>query len=87
MNINFPYDAYECQLAYMEKVVEALQKEENALLESPTGTGKTLCLLCATLGWRESLKEEYKNKAVEVKAEKKESYLVQGLRVRFLLYP
>nr|XP_047125665.1 regulator of telomere elongation helicase 1 isoform X2 [Hydra vulgaris]XP_047125666.1 regulator of telomere elongation helicase 1 isoform X2 [Hydra vulgaris] len=54
VNIDFPFEPYECQIKYMEKVITCLQKGLNGLLESPTGTGKTLCLLCATLGWRET---------------------------------
>ncbi|RZC50378.1 hypothetical protein C5167_018802 [Papaver somniferum] len=55
INVDFPFEAYDCQIVYMEKVIESLQTKSNALLESPTGTGKTLCLLCATLAWRKSL--------------------------------
>ncbi|GFP88878.1 regulator of telomere elongation helicase 1 [Phtheirospermum japonicum] len=57
IDVDFPYEAYDCQLVYMEKVIQSLQNKCNALLESPTGTGKTLCLLCATLAWRKSLGE------------------------------
>lgn len=55
IHVAFPFPAYDCQLVYMERVIQSLQQGRNALLESPTGTGKTLCLLCATLAWRESL--------------------------------
>jgi regulator of telomere elongation helicase 1 len=51
LEIYFPFKPYQCQVEYMTKVLRALKNNENALLESPTGTGKTLCLLCASLAW------------------------------------
>ncbi|MED6111329.1 Regulator of telomere elongation helicase 1, partial [Stylosanthes scabra] len=54
IDVDFPFEAYDSQIVYMEKVIQSLQEKCNALLESPTGTGKTLCLLCATLAWRKS---------------------------------
>jgi Rad3-related DNA helicase len=39
-SVEFPFKPYDCQLIYMEKVVQSLQEGEFALLESPTGTGK-----------------------------------------------
>lgn len=49
--VYFPFEPYDCQKDYLGKVIEALQTKENALLESPTGTGKTLSLLCSALAW------------------------------------
>jgi regulator of telomere elongation helicase 1 len=51
--IHFPFKPYPCQITYMASVLQALQQSENALLESPTGTGKTLCLLCACLAYQQ----------------------------------
>eukprot|EP00127_Corallochytrium_limacisporum_P001321 Clim_evm11s51 gene=Clim_evmTU11s51 len=56
LEVAFPFQPYRCQSIYMEKVITALQNGQNALLESPTGTGKTLSLLCATLEWRRQRK-------------------------------
>uniref|UniRef100_A0A8D0HMF7 Regulator of telomere elongation helicase 1 n=1 Tax=Sphenodon punctatus TaxID=8508 RepID=A0A8D0HMF7_SPHPU len=57
INVDFPFQPYKCQEEYMTKVLECLQKKVNGILESPTGTGKTLCLLCSTLAWREHFKD------------------------------
>ncbi|XP_063003371.1 regulator of telomere elongation helicase 1 [Elgaria multicarinata webbii] len=57
ITVDFPFQPYKCQEEYMSKVLECLQKQVNGILESPTGTGKTLCLLCSTLAWREHFKD------------------------------
>ena len=49
--IYFPYKTYACQIEYMTEVVKALNSKNHGALESPTGTGKTLCLLTACLAW------------------------------------
>lgn len=77
--MEFPYDAYPCQLEYMTKVIVALQNKQNALLESPTGTGKTLCLLCATLSWRESLKKGAMDRVRQLSEETKEDQEYVGI--------
>lgn len=42
----------------MSKLLMGVQKGENCLLESPTGTGKTLALLCAALAWQRQQREQ-----------------------------
>ncbi|XP_018090505.1 regulator of telomere elongation helicase 1 isoform X3 [Xenopus laevis] len=57
LTVDFPFHPYKCQEDYMAKVIQCLQQGVNGVLESPTGTGKTLCLLCATLAWRQHFKD------------------------------
>lgn len=54
--VAFPYAPYACQQDFMQEALKALRDGENALLESPTGTGKTACLLCSALSWQTALK-------------------------------
>jgi len=52
LNINFPYEPYGIQKAMLSKIAVTLTNKEHSLIESPTGTGKTLVLLCASLAWQ-----------------------------------
>ena len=52
IEVYFPYEPYPPQEKYMEKIILTLKNKGNiSALESPTGTGKTLCLLCSVLAW------------------------------------
>ncbi|GAB1296612.1 Fanconi anemia group J protein homolog [Apodemus speciosus] len=55
VKIHFPCKAYPAQLAMMNSIVRGLNGSQHCLLESPTGSGKSLALLCSVLAWQQSL--------------------------------
>ncbi|KAJ8044234.1 Fanconi anemia group J protein-like [Holothuria leucospilota] len=50
--IKFPCKAYPTQISMMSKIITGIDRKQNCLLESPTGSGKSLALLCSSLGWQ-----------------------------------
>ncbi|KAK9130936.1 hypothetical protein Sjap_011423 [Stephania japonica] len=47
----FPFEPYQIQIDFMRALYAALNSGGVAMLESPTGTGKTLSLICSALQW------------------------------------
>ena len=74
IEIFFPFSPHEIQIIYIKKILHNLNqkfllKEKYkgiAALESPIGTGKILCLLCATLAWVNDMRKtnSYKGKII-----------------------
>ncbi|OQV16894.1 Fanconi anemia group J protein-like protein [Hypsibius exemplaris] len=52
VKVDFPHQAYPSQVGVMDKVLRCLTTNQNGLLESPTGSGKSLALLCSSLAWQ-----------------------------------
>jgi chromosome transmission fidelity protein 1 len=50
-DFHHPYEPYEIQLQFMNAVYECLEDGKVGIFESPTGTGKSLSLICGSLTW------------------------------------
>ena len=48
-DFSFPYDPYPIQIEFMNNLYDGLFTCKGGLFESPTGTGKTLSVICASL--------------------------------------
>jgi regulator of telomere elongation helicase 1 len=53
VEIRFPFSPYPSQKAFTENVLDCVVNGKHGILESPTGTGKTMALLAAAVAWTE----------------------------------
>ena len=59
--MSFPYEhVYPEQLEYMTEIKHLLDAEGHGILEMPTGTGKTVCLLSICLSYIMAKKPNFK---------------------------
>lgn len=58
VDFHHPFSPYHVQLQFMKTVYDVLQAGNGqiGILESPTGTGKSLSLICASLTWLRTFK-------------------------------
>lgn len=65
----FPFPAYEIQKQFMRELYNCLENGKLGLFESPTGTGKSLSLICGTLKWLVDHEKHKKEKLTSTIAE------------------
>jgi chromosome transmission fidelity protein 1 len=67
-DFHHPYEPYEIQNELMTAIYECIANGKIGIFESPTGTGKSLSLICSSLKWlRDAQEEALQNQtAVEV---------------------
>ena len=50
-DFGFPFPPYSIQTDFMRQLFQVLDNGQLGIFESPTGTGKSLSIICATLTW------------------------------------
>ncbi|KAK3709944.1 ATP-dependent DNA helicase chl1 [Vermiconidia calcicola] len=59
-NFSHPFQPYDIQQTFMEAVYDCIEQGKVGIFESPTGTGKSLSLICGSLTWlRERKRKEF----------------------------
>ncbi|XP_051953705.1 ATP-dependent DNA helicase DDX11 [Xyrauchen texanus] len=62
----FPFQPYTIQESFMETLYSALDQGKVGIFESPTGTGKSLSLICGALTWLRDYEEKKKQEAARL---------------------
>lgn len=63
-----PFEPYDIQLQFMNALYDALENNKIGIFESPTGTGKTLSMICGSMTWLRDHKRKVFEQAVDDKS-------------------
>ncbi|CAG2185901.1 CHL1 [Mytilus edulis] len=56
----FPFEPYDIQEDFMSRLYECIELGKIGIFESPTGTGKSLSIICGALKWLRDFQEKQK---------------------------
>ncbi|KAK6172332.1 hypothetical protein SNE40_016013 [Patella caerulea] len=65
----FPFEAYDIQKGFMKELYKCLNNSKIGIFESPTGTGKSLSLICGALKWLKDFREKQQKELEELSCE------------------
>ncbi|KAK4527345.1 hypothetical protein GAYE_SCF38G5267 [Galdieria yellowstonensis] len=62
VSLSFPCQPYPVQIEFCKKLIQIIESGSIGILESPTGTGKSLSIVCGVLTW---LRQYYQRNGIE----------------------
>lgn len=76
--IKFPFEPYPQQQLLMNAIFESIEGCKSGCFESPTGTGKSLSVICATLHWQSLEEKRVEEQFEKIIEEEKNSTKKEG---------
>ena len=79
-HFHHPYHPYDIQYEFMTALYECIEDGQVGIFESPTGTGKSLSLICGSLTWLRDHQRRTLENQVEVEAGDEPEWIVEHAR-------